>query len=84
MVKDIKNTPSPKISFSIVQGGYSGYGNMNKDPLFVGLGDFYHLSDKSPAINRGTGKQAPEIDIDGDKRPEGKRVDIGADEYVKK
>ena len=57
---------------------------MNKDPLFVGLGDFYHLTDKSPAINRGTSKQAPEIDIDGDKRPEGKRIDIGADEYVKK
>ena len=84
VVKDIKDTLSPKISFSIVQGGYGGYGNMNKDPLFVGLGDFYHLSDKSPAINRGTGKQAPEIDIDGDKRPEGKRVDIGADEYVRK
>ena len=84
VVKDDKDTPAPKISFSIVQGGFRGYGNRNKDPLFVGLGDFYHLTDKSPAINRGTGKEAPEIDIDGDKRPQGKRVDIGADEYVRK
>lgn len=84
VVKDDKDTPSPKISFSIVQGGCRGYGNRNKDPMFVGSGDLYHLSDKSPAINRGTGKGAPEMDIDGDKRPQGKRVDIGADEYVRK
>jgi hypothetical protein len=83
VVKDDKDTPSPKISFSIVQGGFRGYGNRNKDPLFVGSGDFYHLSDGSPAIDRGTSKQAPDLDIDGDKRPQGKRVDIGADEYVK-
>ena len=83
VIKDKKNTPSPKFSYSIVQGGYRGYGNMKKDPMFVGSGDFYHLADKSPAINRGTSKLAPEIDIDGDKRPEGKRIDIGADEYVK-
>ena len=83
VIRDKKNTPSPKFSYSIVQGGYSGYGNMKKDPMFIGSGDFYHLADKSPAINRGTSKLAPEIDIDGDKRPEGKRIDIGADEYVK-
>jgi hypothetical protein len=83
IVKDIKGTLSPKITFSIVQSGYSGYGNLNKDPLFVASGDYYHLTDQSPAINRGTSKIAPEIDIDGDKRPEGKRIDIGADEYVK-
>jgi len=83
VIKDMKNTPSPKISYSIVQSGYSGYGNMKKDPMFTGSGDFYHLADKSPAINRGSSKLAPKIDIDGDKRPEGKRIDIGADEYVK-
>jgi len=83
VIKDKKNTPSPKISYSIVQSGYSGYGNMKKDPMFTGSGDFYHLADKSPAINRGSSKLAPKIDIDGDKRPEGKRIDIGADEYVK-
>ena len=84
VIKDKKNTLAPKIPYSIVQSGYSGYGNMKKDPMFIGSGDFYHLADKSPAINRGSSKYAPEIDIDGDKRPEGKRVDIGADEYVKK
>jgi hypothetical protein len=84
VVKDIKGTPSPTIRYSLVEGGYSGYGNIDADPLFVGVGDYFHLTEKSPAINAGTSKDVPETDIDGDKRPEGKRIDIGADEYVKK
>lgn len=84
VAKDSVNTHSPKIIFSIVEGGYPGWGNINRDPLFVGSGDFYHLSEKSPAINAGTSRKAPKTDIDGDKRPKGKRIDIGADEYVKK
>jgi len=84
VVKDIKGTPSPTIKYSLVEGGHGGYGNFDADPLFVGLGDYFHLTEKSPAINRGTSKDVPDTDIDGDKRPQGKRVDIGADEYVKK
>ncbi len=76
------NTPSPTIRYSLVEGGYRGSGNIDGDPLFVGVGDYYHLTEKSPAINRGTSRDVPETDIDGDKRPEGKRIDIGADEYV--
>jgi hypothetical protein len=84
VAKALVNTPSPTIRYSLVEGGYRGSGNIDGDPLFVGVGDYYHLTEKSPAINRGTSRDVPETDIDGDKRPEGKRIDIGADEYVGK
>ncbi len=50
------------INYSIVQGGYSGTGNLNADPLFVNspaastapfTGGDYRLSTGSPAINTG-------------------------------
>ncbi len=80
--KHTVNTVSPIITYSIVQGGFAGRGNINDDPLFVGLGDFYHLTKESPAIDAGTSKKVPDTDIEGDKRPAGKRIDIGADEFV--
>ena len=76
------NTLSPIITYSIVQGGFAGRGNIDDDPLFVGMGDFYHLTKESPGVDAGTSKKVPETDIDGDKRPAGKRIDIGADEYT--
>jgi hypothetical protein len=51
--------------------------------MFVSSGDYYHLTKDSPCINRGTSRRAPEKDIDGDARPQGSRIDIGADEYTK-
>lgn len=82
VVKDPVYKVSPKITYSIVEGGFAGRGNINDDPLFVGSGDFYHLTKESPAIDKGTSKKVPATDIDGDKRPAGKRIDIGADEFV--
>nr|WP_319576641.1 choice-of-anchor Q domain-containing protein [uncultured Desulfobacter sp.] len=58
-----------------------GEGNMSELPEFIGNGDF-HLSWNSPCIDRGTMLNAPDSDIDGDKRPEGEGIDIGADEFV--
>jgi hypothetical protein len=42
----------------------------------------YHLSATSPAIDRGTTTSAPATDLDGNSRPHGAGIDIGAYEYV--
>ncbi len=57
------------------------------DPLFTSaptaLGDafdpaFFHLGEGSPAIDAGTGADAPATDAEGTTRPQGASVDIGA------
>lgn len=65
--------------YSTVEGGASGEGNLESDPMFVGAGD-YHLSAGSPCIDAGDPAAAAGIDIDGQDRPIGGRVDMGADE----
>ena len=52
-------------------------GNLNVDPL---LDATWHLTATSPVIDKGTSTEAPSRDIDGDNRPKGTAVDIGADE----
>ncbi len=80
------------ISYSDVQGGWSGSGNINQDPLFVDAvnGD-YHLARGSPCIDHGDPAFVPdpgETDIDGQPRLlDGDAngsviVDIGADEVT--
>jgi hypothetical protein len=68
------------INYSNIQGGYTGAGNIDADPIFKG--DGYHLSANSPCLDTGdpnyTG-EPNETDIDGDPRVY-TRVDIGADE----
>jgi hypothetical protein len=54
--------------------------NLAVDPLF---GTGFHLSAASPLIDEGTSTEAPPADMDGDPRPQGSAVDIGADEVVK-
>jgi hypothetical protein len=61
---------------------FSGQGNLAVDPLFVNAsgGDF-HLTAGSPVIDQADPSATPNVDIDGDHRPQGNRRDIGADEY---
>ena len=75
------NTKEPQVTYSLIQDGYPGKGNLKVDPLFVSNGDFYHLSAKSPCINAGLAENAPESDNDGNIRGPKGRIDIGADEY---
>ncbi|MHC4497899.1 MAG: S8 family serine peptidase [Planctomycetota bacterium] len=72
------------VTFSDVQGGYTGQGNIDQDPLFVNpANDDYHLQQKSPCFNSGnpaTNPEPNEVDIEGDARIRYGRVDMGADE----
>jgi len=70
----------PVIIYSDVQGGWSGEGNIDADPLFLGGGD-YHLTLRSPCIDSGTDAWIY-TDIDGEARPLGIGFDMGADEYT--
>lgn len=60
-----------------------GTGNISSDPLFVDPeGWDYHVRLQSPAVNMAhpDDSLAPALDIDGDARPSGIGVDMGADE----
>ncbi|MSR17765.1 MAG: hypothetical protein EXS00_01120 [Phycisphaerales bacterium] len=48
------------VTYSTVQGGYTGVGNLSTDPLFVSLalGDL-HLTDLSPGIDSGANASVP-------------------------
>ena len=81
------------VRYSNVQGGRTGIGNVNVDPLFVDLDgpddipgtadDDLHLSRMSPCINAGDPACTPEpgeTDVDGEPRVQSGFVDMGADE----
>ncbi|MBC8422446.1 MAG: right-handed parallel beta-helix repeat-containing protein, partial [Chloroflexi bacterium] len=71
-----------QVAYSDVEGGWPGTGNIDADPRFVdpASGD-YHLQPGSPCIDAGTSAGAPDHDFEGDPRPMGAGVDMGADEY---
>ena len=76
------------VTYSDVQGGVSGAGNINADPLFVNAaaGDF-HFAAASPCINAGTaaalpsGVTLPLTDFDGKPRVIGSAPDMGPYEF---
>ncbi|MBI4832657.1 MAG: matrixin family metalloprotease [Candidatus Lindowbacteria bacterium] len=67
-------------TYSDIQGGRAGTGNIDADPLFVGDGD-YHLTSGSPCIDTGTNSGVTD-DIDGNPRPLDSGYDMGADEFL--
>jgi hypothetical protein len=84
---------SPVVSTSIVEGGYSGSGNLNVDPQFVSAvptaptsGGDLRLQASSPAIDAGDNAAiSPSLgatDRDGNPRVVNGAVDLGAYEYV--
>jgi parallel beta-helix repeat protein len=67
------------VTYSDIQGGWEGEGNIDADPFLTPDG---HLQIDSPCIDAGTATAALDFDIDGEPRPSGNAVDIGADEFV--
>ncbi|MCZ6652153.1 MAG: right-handed parallel beta-helix repeat-containing protein [Planctomycetota bacterium] len=63
---------SMTVSYSDVQGGYSGTGNIDRDPLFVdGTGGDWRLLNCSPVADAGINSAVPggvTIDLDGNPR----------------
>jgi hypothetical protein len=82
---------TPVITYSDVQGGWSGSGNINADPCFVDPGnDDYHLLPNSVCIDSGDSDYLPELnetDLDGHPRVidgdcnDTEIVDMGAYEF---
>ncbi len=80
-IPDAITNDTAVVSFSNIQDGYPGEGNMNIDPLFVVNG--LRLSADSPCIDAGDNTAVPEdvlTDLDGNPRFVG-IVDMGAYEY---
>ncbi len=82
------------ITYSDVQGGWPGEGNIDAEPCFVETGYWdangvwiegdYHLLPDSPCINAGDPNyiaEPNETDLDGKPRIIGGRIDMGAFEY---
>ena len=88
---------APTVTYSDIQGGYSGTGNLMADPMFADSANAdFHLTKNSPCIDAGlnSAPALPVTDIDGDDRKIDDPkvvdtgsgippiVDMGVDEYV--
>ena len=70
---------SPIVTYCDVEGGWSGEGNIDLNPLFFGGGS-YHLRAVSACVDAGT-DAGVYTDFDGQDRPWGAGFDMGADEF---
>jgi hypothetical protein len=82
IVNNIDGSTTTTVTFSDVQGGYPGVGNINANPQFVNAaaGNFV-LEPGSPCVNAGNNSAIPSgitTDLAGNPRIEGTAVDMGA------
>lgn len=78
-----KSAKTSIVTFSDIEGGFPGLGNLNVDPLFLDpAGSDLHLAPGSPLIDAGElHNEVPPVDYDGNPRVAGNAVDIGAYEF---
>lgn len=74
---------SVTVNYSNVEGGMTGTGNIDADPLFVDAAfDDFHLTYGSPCKDTGDNSVVSElVDFEGDPRIAFNTVDMGADEF---
>ena len=75
---DLEISGLADISYSNIEGGWSGPGNIDLDPEFAAADD-YHLTLFSPCIDAGS-DAGIHNDFDGEPRPLGMGFDMGFDE----
>jgi parallel beta-helix repeat protein len=74
---------SVTVTYCNVEGGFTGTGNIDADPLFVdSAGNDFHLTWDSPCRDTGDNSAVTELhDFEGDPRIALGTVDMGADEF---
>ncbi|MFC1857038.1 carboxypeptidase regulatory-like domain-containing protein [Thermodesulfobacteriota bacterium] len=75
------NGSQPTISYSNIQGGFEGTGNIDMNSQFVGQND-YRLAIDSPCKDGGILTDAPDVDISNNPRPVNGLIDMGAYEWT--
>jgi len=83
---DVGSHAEAAVTYSDVQGGYDGMGNINADPLFVNAaGGNLQLQSGSPCIDAGSNSAVAlgvTTDLGGNPRIAGGVVDMGAYEFL--
>jgi hypothetical protein len=73
------------VSYSDIEGGWAGQGNIDSDPLFVDASSGnYHLAMGSPCTEAGDPQYVPDrrqLDSDNEPRVMGAATDMGVDEF---
>lgn len=77
---EVPGSGTPSITYSNIQGGFSGEGNIDADPLLSPDGTYAPIL-FSPCVDTGDPGTATDTDIYGRARPFGSGYDMGAVEY---